>query len=195
MALIKVISQKHFQNIISPTRKRLWFEANSKNFIQPFPRKFNFSVIAKNPDRQNKVLTVMSYVCDFSEVFLNYDIFHHNKTLLWGNFENSFSAIAEKNTILVYLCAAFCQILMAISYTDFPKNLYFKCTMNLKLDHHTYKVNFSKKILLVGLSSKNIFWMTRKKNPSHQKWWFLDFLLTNTLAFWLLHSYELALTE
>ena len=112
-----------------------------------------------------------------------------------ANFENSFSAIAEKNTILVYLCAAFCQILMAISYTDFPKNLYFKCTMNLKLDHHTYKVNFSKKFLLVGLSSKNIFWMTRKKNPSHQKWWFLDFLLTNTRAFWLLHSYELALTE
>ena len=87
------------------------------------------------------------------------------------------------------------QILMAISYTDFSKSLYFKCTMNLKLDHHTYKVNFSKKILLVGLSSKNIFWMTRKKNPSHQEWWFLDFLLTNTHAFWLLHSYELALTE
>ena len=106
-----------------------------------------------------------------------------------------FEAILKKNTILVYLCAAFCQILMAISYTDFPKNLYFKCTMNLKLDHHTYKVNFSKKILLVGLSSKNIFWMTRKKNRSHQKWWFLDFLLTNTHAFWLLHSYELTLTE
>ena len=84
---------------------------------------------------------------------------------------------------------------MAISYTDFPKNLYFKCTMNLKLDHHTYKVNFSKRNLLVWLSSKNTFWMTRKKNPSHQKWWFLDFLLTNTRAFWLLHSYELALTE
>ena len=67
------------------------------------------------------------------------------------------------------------QILMAISYTDFPKSLYFKCTMNLKLDHHTYKVNFSKKILLVGLSSKNIFWMTRKKNPAIKNDDFLTF--------------------
>ena len=43
------------------------------------------------------------------------------------------------------------------------KSLYFLCTMNLKLDHHTYKVNFSKKICWLGLAVRiSSEWLGKK---------------------------------
>ena len=92
-----------------------------------------------------------------------------------ANFENSFSAIAEKNTILVYLCAASARFWWRSRTRIFRKTFISNVPWIWNSTTIHIRSIFQKKILLVGLSSKNIFWMTRKKNPAIKNDDFLTF--------------------